>query len=99
MKITNTRSYAWDAVRFLNMALMVVLLWTLVSVQGTWVSIQNERTQQLAPLQSALDGVSQRIDSWSAYHEGRHNKLSERVDNGFRELHQRIKLLEAKAGR
>lgn len=92
MKISNTRSYAWDAVRFLNMALMVVLLWTLVS-------IQNERTQQLAPLQSALDGVSQRIDSWSAYHEGRHNKLAERVDDGFRELHQRIKLLEAKAGR
>ena len=99
MKVTNTRSYAWDAVRFLNMVLMVVLLWTLVSVQGTWVSVQNERAEQLAPLQSALDGVSQRIDSFSVYHEGRHNKLAERVDDGFRELHQRIKLLEAKAGR
>jgi hypothetical protein len=92
MKISNARSYAWDAVRFLNMALMVVLLWTLVS-------IQNERTQQLAPLQSALDGVSQRIDSLSVYHEGRHNKLAERVDDGFREMKQRLKLLEAKAGR
>lgn len=85
MKITNTRSYAWDAVRFLNMALMVVLLWTLVSVQGTWVS--------------SVNGLTQRIDSLSVYHEGRHNKLAERVDDGFRELHQRIKLLEAKAGR
>jgi hypothetical protein len=92
MKISNTRSYAWDAVRFLNMALMVVLLWTLVS-------IQNDRAEQLAPLQSAVNGLSQRIDSWSAYHEGRHNKLAERVDDGFREMKQRLKLLEAKAGR
>ncbi len=85
MKITNTRSYAWDAVRFLNMALMVVLLWVLVSVQGTWVS--------------SVDGLTQRIDSLSVYHEGRHNKLAERVDDGFREMKQRLKLLEAKAGR
>ena len=92
MKISNTRSYAWDAVRFLNMALMVVLLWTLVSVQ-------NDRAEQLAPLQLALDGVSQRIDSWSAYHEGRHNKLAERVDDGFREMKQRLKLLEERMGR
>lgn len=99
MKITNTRSYAWDAVRFLNMALMVVLLWTLVSVQGTWVSIQNERTQQLAPLQSALDGLTQRIDSLSVYHEGRHNKLAERVDDGFRQIEHRLKLLEERMGR
>lgn len=92
MKITNTRSYAWDAVRFLNMALMVVLLWTLVSVQ-------NDRAEQLAPLQSAVNGLTQRIDSLSVYHEGRHNKLAERVDDGFREMKQRLKLLEAKAGR
>jgi hypothetical protein len=85
MKITNTRSYAWDAVRFVNMALMVVLLWTLVSVQGTWVS--------------SVNGLTQRIDSWSAYHEGRHNKLAERVDDGFREMKQRLKLLEERVGR
>lgn len=92
MKISNTRSYAWDAVRFLNMALMVVLLWTLVDQQ-------NERAEQLAPLQSAVNGLTQRIDSLSVYHEGRHNKLAERVDDGFREMKQRLKLLEAKAGR
>lgn len=99
MKISNTRSYAWDAVRFLNMALMAVLLWTLVSVQGTWVSVQNDRAEQLAPLQSAVNGLTQRIDSLSVYHEGRHNALSERVDDGFRQIEHRLKLLEERMGR
>lgn len=85
MKISNTRSYTWDAVRFLNMALMVVLLWTLVSVQGTWVS--------------SVNGLTQRIDSFSVYHEGRHNALSERVDDGFRQIEHRLKLLEERMGR
>lgn len=92
MKTTNNTNNAFDFVRLLNIALMAVLIWSLASMQ-------NERTQQLAPLQLALDGVSQRIDSWGAYHEERHNKLAERVDDGFREMQRRLKLLEAKASR